>query len=213
MKPEHNYGEEGCEVEPAAGRPAGRPRDPELDRAILVAAEQQLREAGYAGMSLESVAAAAGTTVPAVRRRFRGKAAMAVAVIDSLRVESMPGESGPPGPPRGRALAVLRNFRANLLRSNSMAVVGTLLAEEHRHPELLAAFRDRLVEPRRAALRRALAEGVSRGELPDSADPDILASMVIGSFYARYIATSDIPDDWAEQTLRHVWPDASDAPP
>jgi len=128
----------------AAARPAGRPRDPELDRAILAAAEQQLREAGYAGMSLESVAAAAGTTVPAVRRRFRSKASVAAAVIDSLRVESMPAESGPP---RSRALAVLRNFRANLLRANSMAVAGTLLAEEHRHPELLAAFRHRLVEP------------------------------------------------------------------
>ena len=155
-------------------------------------------------MSLESVAAAAGTTVPAVRRRFRSKASVAVAVIDSLRVD-MPAESGPP---RSRALAILRNFHANLLRPNSMAVAGTLLAEEHRHPELLAAFRHRLAEPRRAALRRALAEGISSGELPDSADPDVLASMLIGSFYARYIATSDIPDDWAEQTLRQVWPDA-----
>ena len=192
-------------MRPVAARPAGRPRNPELDRAILVAAEQQLREAGYAGMSLESVAAAAGTTVPAVRRRFRSKASVAVAVIDSLRVKSMPAESGPP---RSRALAILRNFRANLLRRNSMAVVGTLLAEEHRHPELLAAFRHRLVEPRRAALRQALAEGISSGELPDSAaDPDVLASMLIGSFYARYIATSDLPDDWAERTLRHVWPE------
>jgi AcrR family transcriptional regulator len=195
-------------VRPATGRPAGRPRNPELDRAILAAAEQQLREAGYAGMSLESVAAAAGTTVPAVRRRFHSKASMAVAVIDSLRVQSMPTGSGPP---RSRALALLRNFQANLLSSNSMAVVGTLLAEEHRHPELLAAFRGRLVEPRRAALRGALAEGISRGELPDSADPDVLASMLIGSFYARYIATSDIPDDWAEQAIRQVWPDVRSA--
>jgi len=191
-------------VRPAVARPAGRPRNPELDRAILAAAEQQLREAGYAGMSLESVAAAARTTVPAVRRRFRSKASMAVAVIDSLRIEDLAATSGPP---RGRAVAVLRNFRANLLRSNSMAVVGTLLAEEHRHPELLAAFRDRLVLPRRAALRRALAEGISSGELPDSADPDVLASMLVGSFYARYIATSDIPDDWAERALRQLWPD------
>jgi AcrR family transcriptional regulator len=197
-------------VRPAAARPAGRPRNPALDRAILAAAEQQLGEAGYAGMSLESVATAAGTTVPAVRRRFGGKAGMAVAVIDSLRIEGMPAESGPP---RRRALAVLLNFRANLLRRNSMAVVGTLLAEEHRHPELLAAFRQRLAEPRRAALRQALAEGISSGELPDSADPDVLAGMLIGSFYARYIATSDLPGDWAEQTLRHVWPDAGSAQP
>jgi AcrR family transcriptional regulator len=190
-------------VRPAAARPAGRPRDPELDRAILAAAEQQLRESGYAGMSLESVAAAAGTTVPAVRRRFGGKPGLAVAVIDSLRVDSLPAESGPP---RRRALAVLQNFRSNLLSGNSMAVVGTLLAEERRHPELLAAFRSRLAEPRRAALRRALAEGISSGELRASADPDVLANMLIGAFYARYIATSDLPDDWAEQTLQHVWP-------
>jgi hypothetical protein len=130
--------------------------------------------------------------------RFRGEA-------HSLRTESMPAESGPP---RSRALAVLRNFRANLLSGNSMAVVGTLLAEEHRRPELLAAFRHRLAEPRRAAPRQALAEGISSGQQPDSADPDVLASMLIGSFYARYVATSDIPDDWAERTLRQVSPDA-----
>jgi AcrR family transcriptional regulator len=190
---------------PAAARPAGRPRNPELDRAILATAEQQLREAGYAGMSLDAVAAAARTTVPAVRRRFPSKASLAVAVIESLRIEDMPA---PSGPPRSRALALLRNFRANLLRSNSMAMVGTLLAEEHRHPELLATFRNRLVGPRRAALHHALAEGISSGELPDSADPDVLASVLVGSFYARYIATSDIPDDWPERTLRQVWPDA-----
>jgi AcrR family transcriptional regulator len=206
--PEYNPEREDMSVRPATARPAGRPRNPELDRAILAAAEQQLREAGYAGMSVESVAAAAGTTVPAVRRRFSSKAGMAVAVIDSLRVESLPATSGPP---RSRALTVLRNLHTNLLRSNSMAMVGTLLAEEHRHPELLAAFRSRLVEGRRTALRQVVAEGISCGELPGTADPDVLASMLIGSFYARYIATSDIPDDWAEQTLWHLWPDASSA--
>jgi AcrR family transcriptional regulator len=197
-------------VRPAPVRPAGRPRNPELDREILVAAERQLGESGYARMSLESIAAAAGTTVPAVRRRFHSKAGVVVAVIESLRVESIPADTGPP---RSRALAILRNFLANLLRKNSMAVVGTLLSEEHRYPELLAAFRSRLVGPRRTALRRALTDGISCGELPDSADPDVLASMLIGSFYARYIATSDIPSDWAEQTLRQVWPAARSTQP
>jgi len=197
-------------VEKSAARPAGRPRNPELDTAILAAAEQQLREAGYAGMSLDSVAAAAGTTVPALRRRFRTKTEMVVAVVDSLRIQGMPDDSGPP---RDRALAILRNFHANVLRENSMAVVGSLLAEEHRHPELLAAFRSRLVEPRRAALSRALADGVSSGELAKSADTEVLASMLIGSFYARYIATSEIPDGWAEQSLQHIWPDAGGVQP
>ncbi len=51
---------------------AGRPRNPALDRAIVSAAARQLGELGYARMSLESVAAAAGTTVPSLRRRYAG---------------------------------------------------------------------------------------------------------------------------------------------
>jgi hypothetical protein len=87
-----------------------------------------------------------------------------------------------------------------------MTLVGTLLAEEHRHPELLEMFRARLVGPRSALLRHALPDDIDVGELPPAADPDVLASMLIGSFYARYLATSDVPDDWAERTLSPLWP-------
>jgi AcrR family transcriptional regulator len=187
----------------AVTRAAGRPRNPGLDRAILAAAERQLRELGYARMSLESVAAAAGTTVPSVRRRFRDKVGLAASVIGSLRIADLPVADGTP---RARALAVLRNFHDNLRRPDSLAVVGTLLAEERHHPELLSAFRSRLVEPRRALLRDALADAIEAGELPQSADPEVLASMLVGSFYARYLAASAIPDDWAERTLRQAWP-------
>jgi hypothetical protein len=93
------------------------------------------------------------------------------------------------------------------MRPDAMAVVGTLLAEERRHPELLQAFRARLAGPRRALLRQALADGVEVGELPPSTDPEVIASMLIGSFYARYIATSDLPDDWAQRVLSPVWPE------
>jgi hypothetical protein len=92
-----------------------------------------------------------------------------------------------------------RETRTTAVGGIGLAVTGGLLG---------SAFRSRRAEPRRAALRRALAEGISSGELPDSADPDVLTGMLIGAFYARYIATSDVPDDWAEQTLRHMWPDA-----
>ena len=92
-----------------------------------------------------------------------------------------------------------------------MAVVGTLLAEEHRHPELLRTFRTRLTEPRRDLLRQALTDGIKAGNLPRSVDPEVLASMLIGSFYARYLATSDLPDDWAERTLCQVWPERPSA--
>ena len=191
-------------------RPAGRPRNAALDGAILAAAERQLGERGYARMSLESIAAAAGTTVPSVRRRFGSKADIAEAVVQSLRVADLPATAGPP---RAHALAILENFHRNLRRRDAMAILGTLLTEEHRHPELMEVFRARLAAPRRALLRQALAGGITAGELPATADPDILTNMLIGSFYARYIATSQLPADWPEQALAAIWPEQASRQP
>ena len=178
---------------------AGRPRDPALDQAILSAAARQLGELGYAGMSLESVAVGAGTTVPSLRRRYRNKANLVAAVIGSLRVEEPP--AGAPTP-RAHALAILENFHSNLRAIPALGILGSLLTEEERHPELLHIFKTRLVEPRRALLRQALAAG----ELPESADLDALTSMLIGSFYGRYLTVAGIPDDWPERVLSAVWP-------
>jgi AcrR family transcriptional regulator len=178
---------------------AGRPRNPALDQAILSASARHLGELGYARMSLESVAAAAGTTVPSLRRRYPNKAELAAAVIGSLRVEDPP-VSAPS--PRAHALAILENFHRNLRAIPALAVLGSLLTEEERHPELLRLFKTRLVEPRRALLRQALAAG----DLPDTADHDALTNMLIGSFYGRYVTIAGIPDDWPERVLSAVWP-------
>jgi AcrR family transcriptional regulator len=122
-------------------------------------------------MSLESVAAAAGTTVPSLRRRYRNKAALAAAVIGSLRVEEPPADAPTP---RAHALAILENFLGNLRAVPAMAILGSLLAEEERHPA--------------------------------SADLDALTSMLIGSFYGRYVTIAGIPDDWPDRVLSAVWP-------
>ena len=177
----------------------GRPRDPALDQAILSAAARQLGELGYARMSLESVAAAAGTTVPSLRRRYRNKAELVAAVIGALRVEEPPAAAPSP---RAFALAILENFHHNLRAMPALAILGSLLAEEERHPELLHLFKTRIVEPRRALLRQALAAG----DLSPSADLDALTSMLIGSFYGRYVTLDGIPDDWPDRVLSAVWP-------
>jgi AcrR family transcriptional regulator len=184
-------------------RPPGRPRDPRLGAAILAAAEQQLGERGYARMSMESVASAAGTTVPSLRRRYRGKPELIAAVIDSLRVEALPT---PALPPRECALATLRNFQRNLGRRHAMATLGTIIAEEARHPALLEHFRLSLVQPRRAMLRDALAAGVGAGDLPPGLDLDAAVAMLIGAFYARYLSGEGVPADWAERVLLMIWP-------
>jgi AcrR family transcriptional regulator len=185
-------------------RRPGRPRDQRLDASILAEAERQLRERGYSDMSLESVATGAGTTVPALRRRYDSKVALATAVVDSLRIEPLRTPSG--APPRERALAVLENFRRNLDREHSMALLGTMLVEEGRNPELLERFRARLVKARRRLLADALKAGVAAAELPPGTDVDVTVNLLIGSFYARYISHGRIPHDWPRRIMHQVWP-------
>jgi AcrR family transcriptional regulator len=169
----------------------------------LAVAERQLRERGFSAMSLASVAREAATTVPSLRRRYRDKSTLAEAVVDSIRVEAPHDGSGPL---RDRALAVLENFGRNLERPHSMALLGTLLAEEHRTPELLARFRSRLVRPRRRLLAEALEAGVRAGELAPATDTDVAVNMLIGSFYAIYVSQGQIPQDWPQRALDLIWP-------
>lgn len=187
-------------------RPAGRPRDAALDTAILGAAARQLAEQGYGGMSLAAVAAAAGTTVPSLRRRFRGKLDLVLAAVSALRTVSLPD---PAGDPRADALAFLESLRIRLARQHATAIRGALLAEERRHPELLERFRQRIEEPARERLLQALAQGVRDGQLRSDLDLEAAVSLLIGSLYAGYQQPRQTPHDWAERILGVIWPPAS----
>lgn len=186
-------------------RPAGRPLDTALDTAILRAAAGELAERGYGGMSLGGVAAAAGTTSPSLRRRFRGKLDLTLAAISALRAEPLPLTAGDP---RTDALASLENLQVNLASQNGKAILGALLAEERRHPELLERFRQRIGEPARERLLQALAQGARDGQLRPDLDLEAAVSLLIGSLYAGYHQPRSNPHDWAERLLGVVWPRA-----
>lgn len=186
---------------PARG--PGRPQDAALDAAILAAAHRHLGELGYTGMSIQGVAAAAGTSVPALRRRYRGKPELAAATIDAMPAQPLPLKTAHP---RADALAILNNLRHILTRNNGIAILATVITERTRHPELLAHFRQRIDEPRRQRLREALSRGRHAGQIPASLDLDTAVSILTGSLYAHGLKNQHIPKDWAEHTLRIIWP-------
>jgi AcrR family transcriptional regulator len=187
-------------------RRAGRPRDAALDTAILRAAARQLAEHGYGGMSLGGVAAAAGTTAPSLRRRFRGKRDLVLAAVSALRPVPLPR---PAGDPRADALALLDSAQASLGRQHGTAIRCALLAEERRHPELLARFRDRIEEPVRDRLLQALARGVRDAQLRPGLDLEAAVGLLIGSLCTGCQPPRPAPHDWAERTLGVIWPLAS----
>ena len=81
-----------------------------------------------------------------------------------------------------------------------MAVIGSVLAEEHVTPDLLALFRELVVEPRREELRKALEHANERGEF---GDVEAAVNMLVGS-YAQYLAGGPLPEDWPEAVVETV---------
>jgi AcrR family transcriptional regulator len=179
----------------ARARP-GRPRNPETERAVLDATLRQLAAVGYAQMSVDQVAAEAGTTKPTIYRRWSSKEALAIAALAHLQAAGMPERTGDT---RADLRAVLRDFRRKLLRPNGMAMIGTVLTEEARIPDLIRLFRERIVAPRRAGLLAILEAARDRGELGAATDLDAAVNMLVGSFYAKYLTGEGIPTDWPER--------------
>jgi AcrR family transcriptional regulator len=163
----------------------GRPRSSRTDAAILAAARDELSQRGYARMSVDAVAARAGVSKPTVYLRHPTKADLATAAIASMRIEPRPP---PTGDLRADLVAQLRLLRAGLERPFGMAMLGTVLAEEHETPELLALFRERLVRPRRKELRALLDAARARGELRRKANLDAAVNALVGAFVARHLA-------------------------
>lgn len=185
-----------------AARKPGRPRDPAVDSAILRATLRHLASEGYSRMSVETIAAEAGVTKPTIYRRWRGKADLASAAIAGLQAEEPPLTGGTP---RQDLVLLLRNFQRGLLRPNGMAMIGTLLAEEGRTPDLIALFRERVVASRRQMVRRLLDRAKERGDLRPDADLEAAINLLIGSYYARYLSGEAIPNDWPERMVSTVW--------
>ena len=178
----------------------GRPRDPELDERILDTALALLARDGYRRMSVDAVAAEAGVTKPTIYRRWPSKAELATAAL--TRLQQSEASVAEDASTLERLIGVLSNFRKSLLRPNGPAMIGTILAEEKHTPELVALFRQRLVGGRRRQLRAILDEARERGEIRDDADLDATVNMLVGSFYARYLARGAVPRAGPERSSR-----------
>ena len=185
---------------PASGG-RGRPRSEAADAAILDAAMAEMAERGYARMSVDAIAARAGVSKPTIYLRHASKAELATAALAAFQQRALPR---PTGDTRADLVAILRHLRRGIERPFGMAMIGTVLAEEAHTPELLALFRERLVAPRRAALRGVLEAARDRGELREDADLDAAVAALVGAYYAQYLAGRPFPRRWPTPVVEVV---------
>jgi AcrR family transcriptional regulator len=190
--------EADCE---ARGR--GRPRDPATDAKILRLALEELAENGYAGMTIDGVARAAGVSKATIYRRFRDKNDLVTAAVVSFH----PTDSDVfVGGTREQLVAFLQATRRRMVDGPGGVIMSQILAETQRNPELVKLHRERTVGPRVATIIRVLEAGIAAGEVRADLDLDVAAELLTGSWISRLVRGNDFPEDWSERVVDTIWP-------
>ena len=180
-------------------RPAGRPLDESVDEAILQATVRLLHDQGYARMSIAGVAEEAGVGRPAIYRRYSDKADLVSAAIAHMRVRV-------PAPDTGSARQDLIEHLERARRIYDMSLMGTLLVEQDKHPELLERFRERMMLPQRELVAGVLDRGKERGEVRKDLDVELAVEAVMGSFMYHAIVLGRPKRGWPERVVDTLWP-------
>ncbi len=187
----------------------GRPRSVEADRAIVAATVELLAEEGYAGLSMEGVAARAGVGKTTIYRRWPCKSDL---VVHSLQCVSEHDESAPDtGRVRDDLVVFMGRMVDKLRRSEAGRIMPGLLVELTRNPELARAFRQGFVEPRRLLVVEALRRGIDRGEVRADVDLELVVDATVAIFQHRLMVTGmaiddDLPDRLADLLLLGIVP-------
>jgi AcrR family transcriptional regulator len=179
-------------------RPGAR-KDPEADRLILETAHRLLRELGYDRLTMDAVAREAGVARTTVYRRYRDKADLVSAAIETLRAPSKRSASGDA---RRDLIAHLDGVRRNY----GISLAGTLLMEEPYNPQLLELFRERMVTPQRQIVADTVKEGMERGQIRADVDVERVLDLLLGAFFAAVFAEGRPGPQWPEQIVEAVWP-------
>jgi AcrR family transcriptional regulator len=178
-----------------------RTLDRGVDEAIVSAALTLLAKDGFARMSIEAVAKAAGVGKPAIYRRFGDKADLVAHVI-SRQLPVL----GPPDLGDSRAelwRAAEQGFPAD--GPGYVRLIGGLIAEQDRHPELIEAFRRSVLLPRRAMVRAIIERAQTRGDVRGDIDAEAALDLMAGAFLARVFAGLDTGPGWHAAAFESWW--------
>jgi len=165
----------------AARRP-GRPRSEQAEQAILDAAIEAVADRGIDGVSCEDVAARAGVGKATLYRRWTGKEDLLIAAFAALR-RPLPDPCGQSV--RSDLIAMLEVVADDAADPRYAQQYALLHAEGERYPRLVALYRERVVEPRREAIRAVLRRGAATGEVRPDADLELAMLALTGAIMAR----------------------------
>jgi AcrR family transcriptional regulator len=178
---------------PTDARPAHRGnrhgRSEAARLAILAAADDLLVERGFAGLTMEGIAARAGVAKQTIYRWWPSRTAVLLdAYADDAAEDLTPPETGDLA---ADLRTHLRNLAEFLTVSDAGAVFRALVGQAQHEPELAAALRRDHLPRQRARDRRPLELAVERGELDPGVDLDLAVDRLVGPLHHRVLVTGE----------------------
>jgi AcrR family transcriptional regulator len=191
----------------AGSRPGGRPRDPALDEAIILATRARLVRDGYSRMTIGDVAADAGVSRPTLYRRWNNKLELVTDALDyGFRKQRDMDDFDPSRfEPREALVEAVRRLDPAYFNPDAMVLMGNFAGEAIRTPELLQILRRHAVEPRVALVENVLTQLQERGALSDDIDKHTIATMCFGSYFAAFYR-GDNRKKIPETVVAVLWP-------
>ncbi len=163
-------------------RPRGRPKDDHLDRQITDAAWRLLADRPLAALTINEIAACAGTSRPAVYRRWNSVEEI---VIDAFLTAV---EDEVPTPREEHSPDALREYIASLTRflsSRVGRVTAEILGRAQSDPALMERFHDGFLRRRRAHGRSLVEQGQRAGYFRTDFDSELIIDLYAGPIYFR----------------------------
>ena len=182
----------------------GRPRDARIDSAVLDAAAELLAEVGYADLTVAAIADRAGTSRPAVYRRWPTKAHL---VHEATFGDSVTQRAAAHRRARRPTSAswCARRPSCSRPRSPGLAVPG-LIAEASADPTLHARLLERFASEGWSGIEDYLRAAAEAGEIRAGVDAVGIIELVIGAaLVAMLVRGPDgLTDEWVDQTTAFV---------
>src|SRR5580700_8073118 len=171
-----------------AKRSPGRPRSEQARLSILRSALQLLGKKGFSDLTIEAVAAHANVGKATVYRWWPNKAALTADAFASSTTRKL--HFPDTGSVRTDMSQQMRQL-IKIFRSRRGRIVSAILGGGQSDRDLIAAFRERFLWPRRREAYATLQRGIERGELRNNVDMDLLLDSLYGPIYMRFLIRHD----------------------
>jgi AcrR family transcriptional regulator len=176
-------------------------RSAEARQAVLEAADDLLVERGFAGVTVEGIAARAGVAKQTVYRWWSSKVDVLMdALVEDMAEYLTPPDRGELGRDLRIHLARLAEF---LTRSDPGAVFRALAGQAQHDPALADRLRTDYLGQQRDRDRVPLLRAIERGELPGDIDVDLAVDQLVGPVYYRVLVTgAAVPVEFTDELVR-----------